>query len=160
MPKRFTCRLKLYGASLVAQMVKNLPAILFLKSLGWEDPLEKGMATHYSIQKYTVTKDFLEYTLLDIKTAGMFASRTHCSHFSTSLKSHLLRSMASSSHCQAAGCWDWVNCLHQDVTPQPEKDLETIPGMDVSADYRLKSLRYLLYASESARIESRRNSAA
>ena len=78
----------------------------------------------------------------------------HCFHFSTPLKSHLLRSTASSSHCQAAGCWDWVNCLHQDVTPQPEKDLETIPGMDVSADYCLKTLWYLLYASESARIES------
>ena len=69
-----------------------------------------------------------------------YISLMHCFHFSTSLKSHLLRSMASSSHCQAAGYRDWVNCLHQDVTPQPEKDLETIPGMDVSADYCLKSL--------------------
>ena len=35
-------------ASLVAQMVKNLPAIqeTWVQSLGWEDPLEKGMATH------------------------------------------------------------------------------------------------------------------
>ena len=35
-------------ASLVAQMVKNLPAMLetWVQSLGWEDPLEKGMATH------------------------------------------------------------------------------------------------------------------
>ena len=39
------------GASLVAQMIKNLPAILEtqVQSLGWEDPLEKGMATHSSI---------------------------------------------------------------------------------------------------------------
>ena len=38
-------------ASLVAQMVKNLPAMWETKvwSLGWEDPLEKGMATHFSI---------------------------------------------------------------------------------------------------------------
>ena len=37
--------------SLVAQLVKNLPAIweTCVISLGWEDPLEKGMATHYSI---------------------------------------------------------------------------------------------------------------
>ena len=34
-------------ASLVAQMVKNLPAKQEI--LGWEDPLEKGMATHSSI---------------------------------------------------------------------------------------------------------------
>ena len=38
------------GASLVAQMVKNPPAIqeIQVRSLGWEDPLEKGMALHYS----------------------------------------------------------------------------------------------------------------
>ena len=38
-------------ASLVAQMVKNLPAMqeAWVRSLGWEDPLEEGMATHFSI---------------------------------------------------------------------------------------------------------------
>ena len=38
------------GVSLVAQMVKNLPAMLEfqLLSLGQEDPLEKGIATHSS----------------------------------------------------------------------------------------------------------------
>ena len=38
-------------ASLVAQLVKNLPAMweTWLRSLGWEDPLEKGKATHSSI---------------------------------------------------------------------------------------------------------------
>ena len=37
--------------SLVAQIVKNLPAMqeTQLLSLGWEDPLEEGMATHSSI---------------------------------------------------------------------------------------------------------------
>ena len=36
---------------LVAQMVKNLPAIqeTWVLPLGWEDPLEKGMAIHSSI---------------------------------------------------------------------------------------------------------------
>ena len=39
------------GASLVAQLVKNLPAMweTWVRSLGWEDPLEKGKATHSSI---------------------------------------------------------------------------------------------------------------
>ena len=39
------------GASLVAQMVKNPPAIreTWVRSLGWEDPLEEGMGTHSSI---------------------------------------------------------------------------------------------------------------
>ena len=38
-------------ASLVAQMVKHLSAmrVTWIQSLGWEGPLEKGMATHSSI---------------------------------------------------------------------------------------------------------------
>ena len=38
-------------ASLVAQMIKNLPAMqeTWVRSLGWEDPLEEGMATHSNI---------------------------------------------------------------------------------------------------------------
>ena len=38
-------------ASLVAQLVKNPPAMqeTWVQSLGWEDPLEKGRATHSSI---------------------------------------------------------------------------------------------------------------
>ena len=38
-------------ASLVAQMEKSLPAVweTWVRSLGWEDPLEKEMATHSSI---------------------------------------------------------------------------------------------------------------
>ena len=39
------------GASLVTQMVENLPAMqeIQVQSLGGEDPLEKEMATHSSI---------------------------------------------------------------------------------------------------------------
>ena len=38
-------------APLVAQLVKNLPALqeTWVQSLGWEDPLEMGIATHSSI---------------------------------------------------------------------------------------------------------------
>ena len=38
-------------ASLMAQMVKNLPAMgeTRVRSLGWENPMEKGMATHSGI---------------------------------------------------------------------------------------------------------------
>ena len=40
-----------FWASLIAQLVKNLPAMqeTWVQSLGWEDPLEKGKATHSSI---------------------------------------------------------------------------------------------------------------
>ena len=43
------------GASLVAQTVKNLPAIqeTWVRSLG-KDPLEKGMATHSSILAWRI----------------------------------------------------------------------------------------------------------
>ena len=43
-------------ASLVAQMVKSLPAIweAWVQCLGWEDPLEKEMATHSSILAWKI----------------------------------------------------------------------------------------------------------
>ena len=49
-------RLPTLVASLVAQMVKNLPAMqdTWVRSLGWEDPLEKGMATHFSILAWKI----------------------------------------------------------------------------------------------------------
>ena len=42
---------QILGASLVAQMVKNLAVMqeTHVGSLGWEEPLEKGMAIHSSI---------------------------------------------------------------------------------------------------------------
>ena len=47
-----------YGASLVAQMVKNLPAVqeTHVRSLGWEDPLEKGMSTHSRILAWRIPR--------------------------------------------------------------------------------------------------------
>ena len=45
------------GASLIVQVVKNLPAMwkTLVRSLGQEDPLEKGMATHSSILAWRIT---------------------------------------------------------------------------------------------------------
>ena len=39
-----------------SQMVKNLPAMweTWVQSLGWDDPLEKGMATHSSIPSWRI----------------------------------------------------------------------------------------------------------
>ena len=44
------------GASLVAQLVKNPPAMweTWVLSLGWEDPLEKGRASHSSILAWRI----------------------------------------------------------------------------------------------------------
>ena len=49
-------------ASLVAQMVKNPPAMqepqeTKVLSLGWKNPLEKGMATHSSILAWRIVMD-------------------------------------------------------------------------------------------------------
>ena len=45
--------------SLVVQMVKNLPVVweTWVRSLRWEDPLEKGMATHSSLLVWRIPMD-------------------------------------------------------------------------------------------------------
>ena len=50
-------------ASLVAQLVKNLPAMreIWVRSLAWEDPLEKGKGTHSS----TVRHNWVTFTFMD-----------------------------------------------------------------------------------------------
>ena len=49
----FTCQ---FEASLVAQMGKSLSAMqeTWVRSLSWEDPLEKGMAIHSSILAWRI----------------------------------------------------------------------------------------------------------
>ena len=49
-------------ASLVAQLVKNLPAMweTWVRSLGWEDPLEKGKVTYCSILAWRIPWDHKE----------------------------------------------------------------------------------------------------
>ena len=52
-------RLQYSWASLVAQVVKNLPAMqeTWVQSLGWEDPGEEGMAAHFSILAWRIPMD-------------------------------------------------------------------------------------------------------
>ena len=54
-PRSSSC-LPLSRASLAAQKAKNLPAVqeTWFPSLGWEDPLEKGMATYSSILAWRI----------------------------------------------------------------------------------------------------------
>ena len=49
-------RPKLLGVSLVGQLVKNPPAMqeTWVESLSWEDPLQKGIATHSSILAWKI----------------------------------------------------------------------------------------------------------
>ena len=46
-----------HRASLVAQLVKNVLALqeTWVRSLSWEDPLEKGTATHSSILAWRIS---------------------------------------------------------------------------------------------------------
>jgi len=54
--ERIDYPLQYYWASLMAQLVKNLPAMqeTWVQSLGWEDLLEKGKATHSSILAWRI----------------------------------------------------------------------------------------------------------
>jgi len=74
---RIRLRFTSTGASLVAQLVKNLPAMpeSWVRSLGWEDPLEKGKATHSS--GYSGQYSGLE----NFKVHGVAKSRTWLSDF-------------------------------------------------------------------------------
>ena len=48
-----------YRTSLMAQMVKNQPAMreIWVQSLGWEDPLQEGMATDSRILAWRIPVD-------------------------------------------------------------------------------------------------------
>ena len=55
--------------SLVAQLVKNTPAMweTWVQSLGWEDPLEKGKATHSSILAWRIPGTILSIGLQRVR---------------------------------------------------------------------------------------------
>jgi len=56
MSEKFLGQCMVQSGSLIAQLVKNLPAMreTWIRSLCWEDPLEKGMATHSSILAWRI----------------------------------------------------------------------------------------------------------
>ena len=71
----------MFLSSFVAQLVKNLPAIreTWVPSLGWEDPLEKGKATHSSILAWSI----LAIQNLDCMVHGIAKSQIRLSDFHT-----------------------------------------------------------------------------
>ena len=77
-------------ASLVAQMVKNLPAMqeTWVWSLGQEDPLEEGMATHSSTLTWKIlwTEEPGGLQSMGLQRVGhdWAAEHTHTSHFISS----------------------------------------------------------------------------
>ena len=73
-------------ASLVAQQLKNLPAMqeTWVWSLGWEDPLEKGKATHSSILAWRIPWTIV-YGVAESQTWLTFTSHTHNIYYMTTL---------------------------------------------------------------------------
>ena len=59
----------------MAQLVKDLPEIqkTWVQSLGWEDPLEEGMATHSSILAWRIPMDIgaLWATVHEVAKSGL-----------------------------------------------------------------------------------------
>ena len=83
-------------ASLGAQTVKNLTAVqeTRVRSLGWEDTLEKGMATHSSIFAWKIpwtwTKEPAGYSPRGHKESDTAGRRTQVPHSSSSNKANLI----------------------------------------------------------------------
>ena len=77
-----------FGASLVVQLVKYLPAMreTWLRTLGWEDPLEKGKATHTNILGWRIPwrRKELDITerlsLLNLEVGSKITADGDCSH--------------------------------------------------------------------------------
>ena len=65
-------------ASLVVQAVKNLPTKqeIWVQSLGWEDPLEKGTATHSVLQYPCLENPYEQRSLVGYSPCGRKESDT------------------------------------------------------------------------------------
>ena len=74
--KRYMC--PNVQASLAAQLLKNLPAMqeTWVRSLGWGDPMQKGKATHSSIQTYgspgLYRHNWVTFTFIPMLTEALF----------------------------------------------------------------------------------------
>ena len=71
-----------YRASLVAQLVKNLLAMreTWVQSLGWEDPLEKGIATRSSIVAWKIHGLYRLWGGKDSDTTEQLSRNQECRH--------------------------------------------------------------------------------
>ena len=117
------------GASLVAQIIKNLPAMweTWVRSLGQEDPLVKGMATHSSIlawrSPWTEKPGRLQsrgsqrfghdWATFTLTLARFFALLSHC-RSKNILQSSAYRPLVA-SHLQN----DLAPCYHSVSNPFP-----------------------------------------
>ena len=106
---------------LVVQMVKNLPAMqeTRVRSLGWEDPLEEGMATHSSIL-FFFKLIYFNWRLITLQyCSGFYYTLTWISHGRTCVPhpeppSHLLPQPISQGHPSAPALSTLAHALNLD----------------------------------------------
>ena len=100
--------------SLIAQMVKNLPAmqVIRVQSLGQEDTLEKGMATHSSILAWRShgQRSLVGYSPWGCKESSMTEQLTLSLFTSHSLTLAARGSLNSSSLCPESWMLLYVHC--------------------------------------------------
>ena len=110
---------KTLGASLVAQMVKLLPAVwkTWVQSLGWEDPLEKEMATHSSTPAWKIpwTEEPGRLQSMGLQKVGHdwvtslhFCAQTWLQDFHRGQERADLTSLCTSSFCKIYLWLHWV----------------------------------------------------
>ena len=96
-------------SSLVAQLVKNPPAIweTWVQSLGWEDPLEKGKATHSSLLAWRIPWTTVHGVskscarLSDFHFHFLMGSQFNLTHTSRNLLEHSVRMETGGNHHRA-----------------------------------------------------------
>ena len=91
---------KIQRASLAAQTVKSLPAVreTWVRSLGWEGPLEEGMATHSSILVWRIPMDRKAWWA----TVHVVAESNTTEQLNT----------AQQEKAEKEGVWERCPCLH------------------------------------------------
>ena len=114
------CLLQYSWASLVSKMVKNLPAIqnTWVQSLDWEDPLEKGMATHSSILAWRIlwTEEPGKLQSMGSQRLGHNWATKHSTAYSVYLTEDwivLEKWWIRNAPCTWEGCWTHTYmCTH------------------------------------------------
>ena len=98
------------STSLVAQMVKRLPTVreTRVQSLGWEDLLEKGMATHSSTLDWKIPWTEEPGRL---QSRGVAKSRTRLSDFTFTFREILFRSIQAWAHKYMAVSEFWSTTM-------------------------------------------------
>ena len=102
------------GASQLAQMVKNLPAMqqTWVQSLGQKDPLEKGITTHSNILAWRIpwTEEPGRPQSMELQRMGhKWATHTHTLTEQLTLHTHVYRNTHTHNHTTSPSS-QW-NCL-------------------------------------------------